>query len=187
LPSPVCAIRCTAPIRRCPVSPPDELRTKLRPASDPLVFGVIPQALVNAHRLTSIGPAIARAGLSLASSVSEALLELLIAAALTPPRLSELAHALQVPAPQAAIEQADRPPRRRRQSRARAKDLVFAQTALVAFETRVRDFFVREEWLDAQALEALAGTTRKWSIPPGEWLDHARVTVRVGDRRRLRA
>jgi len=35
-------------------------------------------------------------------------------------------------------------------------------------------------------LKDLTGATRKWSIPLGEWLDRARVTLRIEDRRKLR-
>lgn len=65
------------------------------------------------------------------------------------------------------------------------KDLVLSRAALDRLERRVRDHFARNEWLDAQALKDLTGASRKWAIPLGEWLDRARVTLRVGDRRRL--
>lgn len=65
-------------------------------------------------------------------------------------------------------------------------DLIFASSTLNELETRVRRWFETHAWLEAQDLKELVQASRKFAIPLGEWLDRARVTVRVGDRRRLR-
>jgi len=119
--------------------------------------------------------------------LDRAVLELLEAAALTPPRLDELAAALAAvvvsqPAIDAAIVRLVAAKKLVRV----LKDTAFASSALAALETRVRAYFAEHEWLDAQALKELTGASRRFAIPLGEWLDRAHITVRVGDRRRSR-
>ena len=41
--------------------------------------------------------------------------------------------------------------------------------------------------IDTTAFKDLVGATRKWVIPLAEWFDKERVTIRVGEKRRLRA
>jgi len=66
-------------------------------------------------------------------------------------------------------------------------DLVFAASTLAELERRTRRWFETHAWLEAQDLKEIVQASRKFAIPLGEWLDKARITVRVGDRRRLRA
>ncbi len=177
----------------------DELRTRVRPGSDPTVFRAIVDALVAAGRVTRSGNELARQGFvphssALEDALDAAVLAHLTSADLMPPRSDELGPLLSLtpppagakPAGQAAIDAAIvRLVAANKLVRVQ-KDMVFATTSLGRLEGRVRAWFANNEWLDAQALKELTGATRKWSIPLGEWLDRARVTVRVQDRRRLR-
>ena len=177
---------------------PDEVRTRVRPNADPVVFRAILDALVSAGHLVANGGTLACTGFeprvtALDDALDEAVLAHLTEAGMMPPRNDGLAVLLGAswagarPVPtQASIDAAiTRLVTRNKLVRVQ-KDMVFATITLSALEASVRSWFARNEWLDAQALKELTGATRKWSIPLGEWLDRARITVRVQDRRRLR-
>lgn len=60
-----------------------------------------------------------------------------------------------------------------------AAEIARAKQALV-------DYLQRNEEIDAQGMKTLFGVSRKWSIPLAEYFDAAKVTLRVGDKRKLR-
>ncbi|MFO0748070.1 MAG: SelB C-terminal domain-containing protein [Myxococcota bacterium] len=168
----------------------DELRTRARPSAAPDLFEQVVARLVAAGQLAQVGDALAAAGFAATAAADDALqaaiVERLDEADLSPPKLAELGPSLPG-SPSAALlaEAAVALVAAGRLVRA-GPDLLFAASALARFEARVRAHFATAEWMDAQALKELAGASRKFAIPLGEWLDKARVTVRVGDRRRLR-
>ncbi len=170
----------------------DELRTRTRPDSEAAVFAAIVDHLVAAGRLRRLDQGLALPGFTPSitaadSALDGALLAALEACELMPPRVEELGALLGSAPAQAAIDAAVTRLCTSGVAARVQKDMVFAVAALERFEARVRAHFAAHPWLDAQGLKELTGATRKWSIPLGEWLDRARVTVRVGDRRRLRA
>lgn len=69
-------------------------------------------------------------------------------------------------------------------------DMYFHRHALDSLTTQVRDWFANTTTsgdLSPAAFKDLTGLSRKYAIPLLEWLDKERVTVRVGDERRLRS
>jgi selenocysteine-specific elongation factor len=64
--------------------------------------------------------------------------------------------------------------------------LCFDATALADLEAAVRNYLGQHETMDTAAFKAMTGASRKWTIPLGEYLDRIRLTIRVGDERRLR-
>ncbi len=169
----------------------DELRTRVRPMSDGAHFQAIIDALVVEGRLARHGPFIARPGhkptITLdQNTLDAALLAQITAAGLTPPRVDELVVAIEPAPTRAQIEAAVQRLVVAGQLVRVLKDMPFATSVVKSLEAKVRQWFEGHEWLDAQALKDLTGTSRKWSIPLGEWLDRARVTLRVEDRRKLR-
>ncbi|TNF32585.1 MAG: selenocysteine-specific translation elongation factor [Deltaproteobacteria bacterium] len=66
------------------------------------------------------------------------------------------------------------------------RELVYLKAPLDALEARIRAHFAGHETLDTATFKDLTGTTRKWTIPLSEYFDRVRVTLRVGDVRRLR-
>ncbi len=171
--------------------PLDELRTRVRPASDPAHFQAMIDAFVAEGRLARHGTLIARTGhkptITLdQNALDAALLAQFTAAGLMPPRVDELVVAIEPPPSRAQIDVAIQRLVVAGKLVRVLKDMPFAAAALQAFEAKVRQWFAQHEWLDAQGLKDLTGATRKWSIPLGEWLDRARVTLRIEDRRKLR-
>ena len=57
---------------------------------------------------------------------------------------------------------------------------------LAALEARLRDYLAAHREITPQAWKDLTNTSRKYSIPLAEYFDAAKVTLRVGDNRRLR-
>ncbi|GAB6036614.1 selenocysteine-specific translation elongation factor [Fundidesulfovibrio butyratiphilus] len=71
---------------------------------------------------------------------------------------------------------------------ARTKDdLFFAVSALERLRELVLGYFADRQELGPQDFRELTGLTRKYAIPLLEYLDKIRLTVRVGDKRLLRA
>ncbi len=68
----------------------------------------------------------------------------------------------------------------------RVGDRVLHQGALADLEERVRDFLAKNELLQPADFKTMTGLSRRHAIPLLEWLDARRITVRVGDARRLR-
>ncbi|MCA9222307.1 MAG: SelB C-terminal domain-containing protein, partial [Planctomycetales bacterium] len=171
--------------------PLDELRTRVRPDADPALFGAVVAALVQRGRLRREGHVVGRAEFRPRRDADQValdsqLLTLLRTHGLAPPRASSLAAELAGDATQREVDRA----LERLVSAGHCvrvdKSLVFAGQVLADFESEVRAFLEAHEWIDLQALKQIAGVSRKWLVPLSEWLDRARVTVRVGDRRRLR-
>jgi selenocysteine-specific elongation factor len=106
------------------------------------------------------------------------------AAHLAPPALDEIARLLK--APLKTLEEEVRALVADNLLVRVSKELIFHQGAIAAFRARVEAHLAQHETLDAQALKELAGVSRKYAIPLGEWLDRAKVTLRVGDLRRRR-
>ena len=66
------------------------------------------------------------------------------------------------------------------------EDLYFHQAALENLKQRLIDFFKTNEELSAPQFKEITQASRKYTIPLLEYFDSQKVTVRVGDVRRLR-
>ncbi len=66
-------------------------------------------------------------------------------------------------------------------------DFYFHSGSLDALQTRLVEYMKREGEIDAPRFKDLTGLTRKFSIPLLEYFDKIKVTLRVGDKRILRA
>lgn len=64
--------------------------------------------------------------------------------------------------------------------------LFFPRTALAALRDRLVQFLEREGQISAAQFKEMVGQSRKFSIPLAEYFDAQKVTLRVGDLRRLR-
>ncbi|MFW6324543.1 MAG: selenocysteine-specific translation elongation factor [Desulfovibrionales bacterium] len=66
------------------------------------------------------------------------------------------------------------------------EDMFFSSAAIEKLKKMVVDFYADHDDLSPVAFKELTGLSRKFAIPLLEWLDKERVTVRVGDVRKLR-
>ncbi|MCA1943884.1 MAG: selenocysteine-specific translation elongation factor [Desulfovibrio sp.] len=164
------------------------------PAATPPRLGhLVVERLLKQKDLETEGDVLKLAGhtVSMASDVagfSQTLLEAYVAGGLTPPNLKDVLEPLAVTPKQAqpvlALLQ-------EQGTLVKVKeDMYFHAPALAELVTRVRAWFQdpdspREE-MGPDNFRELTGLTRKYLIPLLEWLDKEKITVRVGDKRRLR-
>ncbi|HEX4460419.1 MAG TPA: SelB C-terminal domain-containing protein, partial [Polyangia bacterium] len=115
--------------------------------------------------------------------LAERALALWTTAALQPPRPTEAAVTLGVPPSELApvLELLVRGG-----SLVRVKDLLFHKPSVAALCARLVAHLQTHGQIDAQGWKELVGASRKFSIPLAEHFDAERVTLRVGDARKLR-
>lgn len=158
--------------------------------SPKLVHFVVERCL-KAGILVAEGDGVRLAGHSVAlgddqSSLKDTILAAHVAAGMTPPNLKDVLEQLRVEAKQAA-------PMLKmltdEKSLVKIKDgLYYSAASLEDIKGRVRQWFETHDDLDPTALkEVLGGLSRKYLIALLEYFDRERMTVRVGDKRQLRA
>ena len=74
----------------------------------------------------------------------------------------------------------------RRGDLVRLKDLLFARTAIAELSDRLVAFLTLHREISPSQFKDLVAQSRKYSIPLAEYFDAQRLTLRVGDQRRLR-
>jgi len=170
--------------------PREELRRKLPAALPARAFDALVEGLVARGILEAQGDALRRAtGGAPRPAPAASPLETELAArfagwALEPPRPKELAAALGKPEPAVAgaltaltasgVVTKVKP------------DLYVATAVLVELEARLRAYLATHAEITPQAWKELTRTSRKYSIPLAEYFDAQKVTLRIGDLRRLR-
>ena len=113
-------------------------------------------------------------------AVSEAIAK----AGVTPPRVQDMAAELKTdvkalePALKRLVEKGD--------AVKVSPELYADAAAMRALETKLRAWLAEKGTIDAQGYKELTGASRKWSVPISEHFDAKKVTLRVGDVRRLR-
>jgi selenocysteine-specific elongation factor len=108
----------------------------------------------------------------------------LLAGALTPMRVQDLPEEIQLSAK--AIDNAIELLVVRGDLVRVTMELVYAASVIETLVETVRHYLEEHESMDTAAFKALTGASRKWAIPLGEHLDRMKVTVRVGNDRKLR-
>jgi len=66
------------------------------------------------------------------------------------------------------------------------EDMYFAKSAVDGLQKTLEGYFAEHEELGPQDFKELVGLSRKFSIPLLEFMDKEKITMRVGDKRRLR-
>ena len=120
--------------------------------------------------------------------LGERLAEALARAGYQPPDLKQLAEQLKLPVSElprmrtlmAALERDGRVVKI-------ATDLYFSRDAMESARQRLLDYLRGAPEITAAIYRDLLGASRKFAIALLDYFDHAGVTVRVGDARRLRA
>jgi selenocysteine-specific elongation factor len=65
-------------------------------------------------------------------------------------------------------------------------ELCFDAAAIAELERRLRAYLETSGTIDAAGMKQLTGQTRKFTIPLGEYFDARKLTLRIGDTRKLR-
>jgi len=170
---------------------PDERgldRRALAALGDDAVVDSALGALVAAKRVTREGDVIARAGWR-ARSADETPYLAQVRAALaragtSAPSVNELAQSVGTDAKGIALAI------KRLVDRGEAlkvtSELYVDAAAMGALEAALVQWLKEKGTIDAQGFKELSGLSRKWAIQYLEWFDGRRLTLRVGDRRKLR-
>ncbi len=166
----------------------EALRSELM--ADGRVFTLLVTLLCERGLMAIDGDTIWRIGFSCAPAATAAgsnvdrVGSVLHAARLAPPWLADLPKLLALPAEDVRVA-LDLLLRRGEVARVRS-DLYFSRPALDAIRDQLRGFFASNNEITAQAWKALCGQSRKYSIPLAEYFDAEKLTLRVGEVRRLR-
>jgi selenocysteine-specific elongation factor len=103
---------------------------------------------------------------------------------LSPPTLKEVAAALNTPLPQ--VQQLLRVLTNQGRLVKVKEDLYFHQEAMAQIKAALTSFLKEHKEITVIQFKDLTQTSRKFTIPLLEYFDSNRVTVRVGETRRLR-
>ncbi|MEZ4267072.1 MAG: selenocysteine-specific translation elongation factor [Myxococcota bacterium] len=167
----------------------EELRTRIHQGISADLIQAILVPLERDGRVVRRGELIARADFepklsSTQGAACQALGAALATGGLTPPRLQDLPEitGLTPAAIQEAIDLLVLDGSVTRVS----KELFYDAAALAALEASLIAYLQQHPTIDTGAFKELTGASRKWTIPLGEYFDRVRITLRVGDLRRLR-
>ncbi len=170
--------------------PREELRSRLSRALAPRFFDALVAGLVRRGALTAAQDLVARARRAPAAAatalapLTEKIAERFGAWALEPPRPDDVAAELH--APPAQVKQAlDVLVRAGRLVRVKSDYLVDAG-ALATLRARLRAYLEAHAQITAQEWKAMVGSSRKFAIPLAEHFDAEKLTLRVGEIRKLR-
>ncbi|GMV42052.1 MAG: selenocysteine-specific translation elongation factor [Myxococcales bacterium] len=167
----------------------EELRTRLRGGLDTRLFGHLIQSLERKGRVVSDADAVRLHSFQpkvtgQLQKVRDALLAHFEAARLEPPTPQEAGAALGFT--EAIVREAlDALVREGALVRVRT-DLLFARPAMDALRAQLVAFLEREGEITTPQFKEMTGSSRKYTIPLGEYFDAEKVTLRVGEVRRLR-
>ena len=166
----------------------EELRTQLPAALPPKAYDAILAGLERRHLVASEGDRVRKQASPPAAAltpVETAVLAKLEATGVEPPRPKELPAALGMADPQVSSALA---------KLVAAKlaikikpDLVMHAKVVDGIRDKLVAFLGEHGTIDAQQWKDLTGASRKFTIPLAEYFDGEKLTLRVGDVRRLRA
>lgn len=166
--------------------PREELRQRLPAALPHRAFDVVLDAMVRRGAVELAGELVRLPAprAPTRSPLETELLARFAAWALEPPRPREVAAAIGRPEP--AVKQALDALLASRALTKVKPDYYVETAALAALEAKLRAHLGAHPELTPQDWKELTGTSRKFSIPLAEHFDAQKVTLRVGDNRRLR-
>lgn len=168
----------------------DELRTRVRPDLPSHLFAQVLDRAMEEGALRVEGDLFARVDFTpyLSPEQTEACeksLEAITAAGLSPPTLEELVELTALS--EDRIEEALKLQIDSGQLIRIGRDLVYDAKAIDDLRARLVAHLRSEGTIDTPTFKAMVGASRKWTIPLSEHFDRERLTVRVGDIRKLRA
>jgi selenocysteine-specific elongation factor len=176
-----------------PGIPKEELRTRLSESVPVKLFARLLEDLTKANELEPANEVIKKKGFTPkvgdASKIVALLKTIYAEAARTPPRLPELESLLSIrgeKASQAVINESLHMLRNEKILVKVSDDLWFDASVLIALKEQLIAYLKERGHLSPQEWKDLVGATRKYTIPLAEYFDGEKVTLRVGDERRLR-
>ena len=176
-----------------PGIPKEELRTRLSESVPVKLFARLLEELTKSNELEPASEVIRKKGFTPkigdASKIVALLKTIYAEAGRTPPRLPELEGLLSArgeKASQAVINESLHLLRNEKALVKVSDDLWFDASVLGALKEQLIGYLKERGHLSPQEWKDLVGATRKYTIPLAEYFDGEKVTLRVGDERRLR-
>ena len=168
----------------------DELRTRVRPDLSPNLFGSVLGIALEQGAIRVDHDLYARAEFEafLSPEQTEACSlarEAIVAGGLCPPDLEALEETTGLS--EDRLEEAIRLLIDAGELMRVGRELVYDVRAIAALRERLVAHLTVEGTIDTATFKAMVGASRKWTIPLFEHFDRERLTVRVGDLRKLRA
>lgn len=168
----------------------DELRTRVRPDLTPGVFNVVLQRAIEREQVRREQDLYARVGFEsfLSPQQTEACErthQAITSGGLSPPNLTELPELTELDDDR--LEEAIKLLIDCGDVIRIARDLVYDTKVVNELRARLVAHLRSEETIDTSTFKSMVGASRKWAIPLFEHFDRERLTVRVGDLRKLRA
>lgn len=160
----------------------EELRSRLRAPQN--ILGMAIESLVRG-RMVVAEKDILRLASHKASGgeVKSRIEKVYLDAGLTPPTISELLEKMKIKEREAL----DLLHLLAKEGRlVKVKELFFSKGAIDGLVQKIMDFYKRKEEMTTQEFKELTGLSRKFAIPLVEYLDQQKITIRVGEIRRLR-
>ena len=160
----------------------EELRSRLRAPQN--ILGMAIERLVR-DRMVVAEEDILRLASHKASGgeVKSRIEKVYLDAGLTPPTISELLEKMKIEEREAL----DLLHLLAKEGRlVKVKELFFSKGPIDGLVQKIMDFYKRKEEMTTQEFKELTGLSRKFAIPLVEYLDQQKITIRVGEIRRLR-
>jgi selenocysteine-specific elongation factor len=168
----------------------DELRTRVRPDLSPGIFNEVLQLAMTHDQIRHEKDLYARVGFESFLSPDQAeacdrARQTITAGGLSPPNLTELPDLTELD--EDRLEEAIKLLIDGGELIRIARDLVYDAKAVDELRERLVAHLRSEGTIDTSTFKSMVGASRKWTIPLFEHFDRERLTVRVGDLRKLRA
>jgi selenocysteine-specific elongation factor len=169
---------------------PEELRTRVRAELPQDYFTALLDRLVAAGALARRGDVVAQPSFAPRRSAKQEqactqVLAALTEGGLTPARVQDLPETLRLPP--AEVAEALELLHQGGEAVRVSKELSYAAAPLAALREELVAYLSEHPAMDTAAWKEMTGASRKWTIPLGEYFDRIRLTIRVGDQRRLRS
>jgi selenocysteine-specific elongation factor len=167
----------------------EELRARLPYGTSEKLFSLVIEKLVEKNKISSSKEYLFLAGSSpvlqdAQKDLQKKILDACQKGALTPPTVKELAEKLNV-AEKVLLSMLEIGVREGHLVKV-SEDLYFNAPSVTKLTADVTTYLEKNGELTMQGCKDLTGLSRKFMIPLFEYLDRAKVTVRVGDKRVLR-
>ncbi len=167
----------------------EELRQRLSAELEPRIFARLVQHLVESKQVEAEGellrlPGRGRALRQEEETARRIILEALRSAALSPPRVDEVAKLAGIPSGRA--QELLKLLASEGQVCRVSEEFWFHKDALEELKTRLVEHLKAHQEISTQAFKDLVGQSRKYVIPLSEYFDREKVTLRVGEKRILR-
>ena len=169
----------------------EELRSRLLQGLEPKLLQLMINSLAKEGKIVQEGATLRLIGHQVAlkedeQSARRELAALLQKAALSPPTKKDLIAELSKYSTTLTVQILELMVRDQQVVKV-SEDLYFDKQALVTLQERLVALLTKDGEMDAQGFKALTGISRKYSIPLLEYFDKLKITIRVGDKRVLRA